>query len=162
MSRLQTAARAAAVLGLAVAGLGAAAQGVRLDESASPRARVQVDLSRAQPLDASTLRLPMGRVDYRLATTAYAGQRARIFYVVAPHVPGLGSPAGLALSWRGTRFAPGTARPGERVLVWSGRVPGPWLDETLERELTLDVRHWRLPGGQPIRFETYFEIETLP
>lgn len=147
---------------LSAAASSAWSQPVRLDDSASPRAQVHADLARAQALDASTLRLPVGRVDYRLATAAYAGQRARIFYVVPMHVPGLRAPDGLVVRWRGTQFGPGTASPGQRVPVWTGRVPGPWMNETLDLEFTLDLRYWRLAPGQSISFESYFEIETLP
>ena len=135
----------------------------RLDDSASPRAHVSIDFRQAQPVDGNTLALPLGRVEYRLATAPYMGRSARIFYVVPPAIPGLRSPAGLQVIWRsqGT-FAEGTARPGERVPVWNGVVKTPWMNETLELQLRIDPRLLNLGRGGALSFESYFEIETLP
>ena len=60
----------------------------RLDDSASPRARVDTDFRRAQPVDGIRFDLPFGRIDYRLATAPYVGRRARIFYVIPAVIPG--------------------------------------------------------------------------
>lgn len=135
----------------------------RLDDSASPRAHVSIDFQQARPLDANTLALPFGRVEYRLATAPHVGRRARIFYVVPPAIPGLRSPAGLQVQWRsqGT-FADGTARPGDRIPVWNGVVQTPWMSETFDLQLRLDPRLLQLGRGGALSFESYFEIETLP
>jgi hypothetical protein len=151
--------------GIAVAQLAlpAVAQLARLDDSASPRAQVQADFGRATPLDARTARVSLGRVEYRLATQAYVGQRARVFYVVPPHIPGLRTPAGLTVEWRGgSLFAPGQAQPGQRVPVWTGVVRGPWLHDSQDLSFVLDMRALYLPGRMPLSFESYFEIEVLP
>lgn len=153
--------RAAGAAWLALAAAAALGQAQRLDDSASPRALVQVDLARAQPLDAQTLRVPLGRIEYRLATAAYQGRRARIFYVVPPQVQGLRAPGDLRVDWRGSGlFAAGSARPGMRVPVWTGVVRGPWMNESLELDFVLDARGLR--GGVPLSLESFFEIEVLP
>ena len=95
----------------------ASAQVARLDDSASPRAQVQADFRQAQMLDAQTLLLPFGRVEYRLATAPYVGRRARIYYVIPLAVAGLRSPSGLQVQWRGALFQSGMGRPGDRVVV---------------------------------------------
>ena len=160
MSRLALARALGALLALALAAA-AHGQAQRLDDSASPRALVQVDLARALPVDAQTLRAPIGRIEYRLATAAYQGRRARIFYVVPPQVQGLRSPADLRVEWRGSGlFASGSARPGMRVPVWTGEVRGPWMSESLELDFVLGVRG--LLGGVPLSLESFFEIEVLP
>lgn len=141
----------------------AGAMVTRLDDSASPRAQVSIDFRQAQPVDANTLALPLGRVEYRLATAPHIGRRARIFYVVPFGIAGLRSPSGLQVVWRaqGT-FADGAARPGERVPVWNGVVQTPWMSETLELQLRIDPRLLNLGRGGALSFESYFEIETLP
>ena len=139
------------------------AQTARLDDSTSPRAMVQADLAHAQPLDAYLLRMPMGRVTYRMATAPYQGRRARIYYVVPMQIQGLRSPADLRVEWRtGGLFASGSARPGMRVPVWTGMVAGPWMNESLDLDFIVDARG--LQGGRaaPLSFESYFEIEVLP
>lgn len=154
---------AAAPLLVAALSLPALAQVERLDDSASPRAEVRVDLQRATPLDGQRLRVPFGRVEYRLATHAYVGQRARIFYVVPPHIAGVAAPSGLTVLWGGGAWvAPGEAQPGMRVPVWQGVVPGPWMQDAIELALVMDMRALRLPGGAPLSFESFFEIEVLP
>lgn len=142
----------------------------RLDDSLSPRPQViapQVLSEHGRPLDDMLGdAVPQygisrfGRVEYRLATAPYVGKRARIFYVVPALVPGLRSPAGLRMTWRGNgMFADGSARGGERRLVWSGVVRDPVMRESLE--LTMEVRLSELmlrpQGGLSV--ESYFEIE---
>lgn len=160
-------------LGLAVVACvpwAASAFTARLDDSLSPRPQVvapQVLSEQGRPLDDMLGdAVPQygisrfGRVEYRLATAPYVGKRARIFYVVPAPVQGLRSPAGLRMSWRGSGlFADGSARGGERRLVWSGVVRDPVMRESLD--LTMEVRLSELmlrpQGGLSV--ESYFEIE---
>lgn len=135
----------------------------RLDDSASPRPQVNGDLNVARSVDGRSLAIPFGRVEYRLATARFLGRQARIHYVIPPLFPGLQSPAGVRLDWRGGgRFASGAGRPGDRVLVWSGIVREPWIDEALELTLTLAPDAVRLQPGMRLQLETYFDIETSP
>lgn len=138
-------------------------QSARLDDSASPRAHVNADFRQARMLDANTFVLPVGRVEYRLATAPYLGRRVRIYHVIPPAIAGLRSPAGLQVQWRGSgSFQSGAGRPGERVLVWSGVVQAPWINETLDLQWQFDPRLLQLPPGGALSVETYFEIETQP
>jgi len=149
----------------AFAGLPAPAWGMvaRLDDSASPRAHVNADFRQAQMVDARTVSLPFGRVEYRLATAPYIGRRARIYYVIPHAIVGLRSPAALQVLWRGSgTFASGSGRPGDRVQVWNGVVQGPWMNETFDLHLRIDPRALQLPPGSALSFESTFEIETLP
>ena len=139
------------------------AQIARLDDSTSPRAQVSADFRQAQMVDAQTLNLPFGRVEYRLATAPYMGRQARIYYVIPPAVAGLRSPASLQVQWRGGgTFQGGAGRPGDRVLVWSGVVRAPWMTETFDLQLRLDPRQLQLGQGGSLSFESYFEIEIQP
>lgn len=142
----------------------------RLDDSASPRSRVRAPVvlsDEGRPLqdsrNATRATVHFGRVDYKLATARYVGRQARIFYVVPAVIPGLRSPSGLRVEWRGNGlFANGTAAPGERRMVWSGVVPGPWMTEGLDLTFHVDLRQLQLRPNESFGFESYFEIETAP
>lgn len=136
----------------------------RLDDSASPRARVQATIEATGAAAGSPYVWATFRgVEYRLATGAYVGRRARISLVVPMLIDGLRSPAGLRLEWRGAgAFASGAAGPGERRVVWVGTVPAPWMVERLDLRMQLDLREWRATSLRALNVETYFEIEVMP
>jgi len=146
----------------------AQAQVERLDDSTSPRGQVQATLDDggiARPGSTVTpfAQVNFGRIDYRLNTARYVGRRARIYYVLPAAVPGLRTPQAITVQWRGQGlFASGQGRPGERIPVWNGVVPGPWITESLDLSWRVDMRELRLSRGQPLGFEAYFEIELLP
>ena len=159
----------AALVACAVGLLGlvpASAQQVfTLDDSASPRSRVDARLedSPLQQRSGPIVHVRFGRIDYRLATAAYMGRRARIFYVLPPVINGLLSPAGFAVQWQGGHlFANGTARPGERRQVWTGVVREALMGDTLDLSLALDARQLRPVPDANLSFESTFEIELLP
>ncbi len=154
----------AAVLAIASAwGQGAHAQAIRLDDSSSPRAQINADFRNAQMLDNQTISLPFGHVEYRLATAAYVGKQARIYYVIPLAVAGMRSPTGMQLQWRSSGlFQGGMGRPGDRVLVWTGVVRTPWITESFDLQLRIDRRELQMGQGGNLRFESYFEIETQP
>ena len=160
----------AACLGLLIMPTVAAALTVRLDDSASPRSRVapQTTLSNegrplADSLEPRTATVNYGRVEYRLATGQFVGRQASIYLVVPPFVPGLKSPAGMRVVWRSNGlFSDGAARPTERRLVWTGTVPSPVMQETLDLSLELNLSEIQLPGGSNSGFEMYFEMELKP
>lgn len=159
-----------AILLLGLLWLPLAVQAERLDDSASPRQQVEAPVVLADTgglladsIGATQAILKFGRVDYRLATAAYVGQEARIYYVIPAAINGLRTPAALTVEWRGTgRFASGSAHAGERVLVWSGRIEEAWLNEGLELTMRVNLRELELPEGADFGFESYFDIEVLP
>lgn len=139
------------------------AEVARLDDSASPQAQVRSDFNRARAIGERLVELPMGRIEYRLATAPHLGRAARIFYVIPAMVTGLRSPSGMQVQWRGNGvFAAGAGRPGDRIQVWNGVVRTPWMVETLDLTLHIDPRELRMPQGSALSFESFFEIETLP
>jgi len=151
------------VLAASVIASTAAAYTARLDDSTSPRAQVNTDFRQAQMLDAQTLLLPFGRIEYRLATASYQGRQARIYYVIPPAIAGLRSPSGLQVQWRGGGMLQGgEGRPGDRVLVWSGVVRAPWITDSFDLQLRIDPRQLQLGQGGRLSFESYFEIEIQP
>jgi hypothetical protein len=157
-----------AALALAAAAQAGAAE--RLDDSASPRSRVQARVvltdegrTLADSRNPTRALVQFGRVDYKLATARYVGRQARIYYVVPPLIAGLRSPAGLRVEWRGHgQLASGTARPGERKLVWTGVVTGPWMTEALDLSFEVELRELQLGRDSQFGFESYFEIEVNP
>lgn len=135
----------------------------RLDDSSSPRSQVSAPLQWAAGTGDTSLATARTRIEYRLATARYTGKSARVYFVIPALVPGVVNPSALQLEWRGQGLlGQGRARLGERVLVWTGTVPGPWLTDTLDITLQLDPSGMRLPAGMPLRFEPYFEIEVFP
>lgn len=83
-------------------------------------------------------------------------QQAQIFMLMPAQIPGLDIGGGLEMSWvtRG-RFLNGTARPGDRVLIFEGVVSEPVLADFLNLAITLDAR--RMVGA--VRLDPVFEIE---
>ncbi|MDB5780021.1 MAG: hypothetical protein JWP79_2070 [Polaromonas sp.] len=142
----------------------------RLDDSASPRSRVQAasvmsDEGRplADSLAPTRAIVRVGQVDYKLATARYLGRQARIYHVIPAVISGLRSPMGLQVQWRGLAgFASGSARPGERSLVWSGRITEAFMTATLDLSMQIDLRAVQLPASGNFGVESYFEIEATP
>lgn len=150
----------------AMAALAAAAAPIRLDDSASPKARIEAaprwlgeqeaagnrDWLHAQVAEATN-------VEVRLDTRAFVGRKGRIYLVVPDPVPGLLSPTGLRVSWlsRGG-FSSGAAVPGSRTVVYDGGITSPVTVARLDFRFELDARY----VGRGLRIEPYFEIELAP
>ena len=135
----------------------------RLDDSSSPRSQVSAPLQWAAGTGDTSLATAHTRIEYRLATARYTGKSARVYFVIPALVPGVVNPSALQLEWRGQGLlGQGRARLGERVLVWTGTVPGPWLADMLDLRLQLDTRAVKLLRGMDFGFEPYFEIEVMP
>jgi hypothetical protein len=83
-------------------------------------------------------------------------QQAQIFMLMPAQIPGLDVGGGLEMRWvtRG-RLLNGTARPGDRVLIFEGVVGEPVLADFLNLTITIDAR--RMVG--PVRLDPLFEIE---
>lgn len=151
---------------LAFAAGGAFAAPVRLDDSASPKARIDVaprwlaeyespgnrDWLHAMVAEAAN-------VEVRLDTRAYAGRRGRIYLAIPAQVPGLLSPTALRVTWlsRGV-FASGEAVPGSRTLVYDGAIAAPYTVVRLDFRFELDSRY----VGPGLRVDPYFEIDPEP
>jgi len=157
------------VLCSALWGVGGGRAAERLDDSASPRSRVEPVVVMgndgrplAQNINATAAIVQLGRVEYRLATAPYLGKEARIYYAVPAMIEGLRSPAALRVEWRGDGvFGSGTARAGERQLVWTGTVREPWMGAVLELAFNVDLRQMQFPRNGEFGFEPYFEIEVI-
>lgn len=160
----------ALALNLIVSSLNAAYAFERLDDSASPRSNVEAPLVLgndgqllSESVTATTAIFKFGRVDYRLATSAYIGKSVRIYYVIPDAIHGLVSPSGIMVEWQGSQqLSAGSAHAGERKVVWSGTIAQAWFEDSMELQWTVQLDQVRLADNQPFGFEAYFEIEVLP
>lgn len=146
----------------------ASAQIYRLDDSSSAQRRVEAHYVTnefgaplAETNSADFMFLKFGLVQYRLATSAYKGQQAKIYYVIPLFIEGLQNPQALTVTWKGNRLlADGAGHAGERQLVWSGTVTEDWMQDEIDLEMQVELAQLRLREGQGFGFESYFEIET--
>jgi hypothetical protein len=101
---------------------GAASASTRLDDSLSPRQRVEAtahwlydgagDWNEDQ---INALVADVSAMEFRLRTAPYVGKNAEIYLAIPQHVKGLTTPTALRVEWttRGT-FSPGSVVPGQR------------------------------------------------
>jgi hypothetical protein len=157
---------AAALAVLALLPAFATAAPVRLDDTASPRSRIDVKPRWAHaeevgdnPERVNAMLAQVPNLEVRLNTSKYVGKTARIWLVVPDFVPGLRSPNGMRVEWRtrGTLFG-GSALPGTRTVVYDGVVRQALVTDFLDLTLHLDARF--LERG--LRFEPTFEIDVAP
>ena len=144
------------------------AETARLDDSASARSVVEarsVTSETGMPLADSTspeyVRSNFGWVQYRLATAAYKGKMAKIYYVIPLVIEGLQQSSALTVTWKTKgQFAEGEGHAGDRKLVWSGTVTEDWMETEFDLQMQAELAQLRLPEGKGFGFESYFEIET--
>jgi hypothetical protein len=156
----------AGALGLLVALVAPASAATRLDDSLSPRQRVEIAprwvSERVQgPVSDDQLNALVAEVlqlEVRLDTAKYVGQQAEIYLRLPVAIVGLQSPAGLRLEWR-TRgfFAPGSVRPGDRLLLFRGSITQPVMGDTFDFVLHFDGRYIQ----RGLQFDPIYEIEIL-
>jgi hypothetical protein len=154
-------------LGL-VAGMactGVLAQTVRLDDSASPRALVQplaaldeTGRPLAQSPEPNQAVLQFGDVRFKLRTAPYVGKSGRI-YMVFPSQLGEVHSGAVRLRWQDAQSRSGVLSPGERALVWSGRMDAPWTDLMIRMSLELNLALWRSASSG---VSPFFELELAP
>lgn len=140
---------------------------VKLDDSASPRQRVDVQMQwthEAQShrrLDAAELNALNARIrahEVRLNTAAYVGRTVQIFLALPIQIQGLKNPAGLRMEWQ-TRgpFAPGVTQPGSRSLIYQGPVTAAQMSDVFD--FTVHIDGQSLDGR--IQFDPQFELEIV-
>jgi hypothetical protein len=148
---------------LAISTGAAAADAVRLDDSLSPQQRVQSTTRWAYdssaPLDSERINALVSEVrgmEFRLKTAPYVGKQARIYLKLPLVVRGLRTPGAMRLDWttRG-KLAPGSVIPGDRALVFQGKIQEPLLTEFFDFRIRLDARQVQ----RGLEFEPIFEIE---
>jgi len=137
--------------------------GTRLDDSLSPRQRVQATTGWVYdgPGDwnddqMNALVANVNAMEFRLNTAPYIGKTADIYLTVPGHVSGLTTPTAMRLDWttRG-RFASGSLVPGTRALVWHGKIVDSVMSDYFDFRIYLDARNW----GGALEFDPVFEID---
>lgn len=135
----------------------------RLDDSLSPRQRVEAtprwlntgdeDWTEEQ-LNAMVAEIKA--MEFRFKTQPYLGRTARIFLTVPRLVKGLRGPTGMRLEWttRG-KFVPGSVLPGDRALVFQGKITEAVMADFFDFKIYIDGRY--LDRG--LEFDPVFEIE---
>ena len=140
--------------------------GVRLDDSLSPRQRVEATtrflyegVGNWNADQVSALVAQVRGMEFRLRTAPYVGKSAEIYLTVADHVSGLKSPTAMRLEWttRG-RFAPGSLVPGTRALVYRGKITDAVMSDFFDFTIYLDARDWE----RGLEFDPVFEIDVVP
>lgn len=155
---------------LCLAAASVQAQGIhRLDSAASPRQQVaalSVLDENGHPLASNPFAQQahafFGRVEYRVATAAFVGQRVRISLVMPPHVMGLRRADGLLFHWTGVDGTlSGQASPGQQRLIWSGRIDEAFTSLAIELGIQVDLSAMVDNAGL-VGVEPSFELELLP
>jgi hypothetical protein len=135
-----------------------------LDDSQSPRKTYNIQLQWAHQGNVSDLdrqefqklvaRVP--DVEVRLDTSNYVGQNVRIFLALPAQIDGLTSADGFTLSWKTQGlFSTGTTTPGNRALIFKGRLDTSQLIGFFTFKLNVDAS--RLTGK--LRYAPIYEIE---
>lgn len=138
----------------------------KLDDSLSPRQRVETtarwrydgagDWNEDQ---VNALVAQVSAMQFRLRTAPYIGKNAEIYLTIPQHVVGLKVPNAMRVEWttRGT-FAPGAVIPGNRALVWRGKITEAVMSDYFDFSIYFDARNWE----RGIEFDPVFEIDTSP
>ena len=143
------------LLCLLLAPLGARAQAVPVDDSASQVLGGLVRMAWEDIAPGRSNRL-IGRttVLVRLDTAPLRGRRGRIFHVLSRQA----SPVDASWTTRGV-LLPGTVSDGERTLVYSGLIDQDLLEDTFELTIVADGEQLSRPEWLKFSFE--FEPEGL-
>jgi hypothetical protein len=98
-------------------------------------------------------------MEFRLRTAPYVGKNAEIYLAIPQHVKGLTTPTALRVEWttRGT-FSPGSVVPGQRALVWRGKITDAVMSDYLDFRIYFDAR----TSERGIEFDPIFEIDIAP
>ena len=138
----------------------------RLDDSLSPRQRVQAtaqwlydgigDWNQDQ-LNAVVAQV--NAMEFRLRTAPYIGKNAAIYLSLPQQITGLKVPTSMRMEWttRGT-FAPGSVVPGNRALIWRGKITGDVMSDYFDFRIYYDAR----TAERGIEFDPVFEIDVAP
>lgn len=143
------------------------AAAVKLDDSPSPRQRVDVQMQwtyeiprnrRLTLQEMSALNARIRAHEVRLNTAAYVGRTVQIYLGLPIQIQGLKSPAGMRLEWQ-TRgpFSAGSTQPGSRSLIYQGPVTAALMSDIFDFTLHIDAQS--LDGR--LQFDPQFELEIL-
>ncbi|HXS52898.1 MAG TPA: hypothetical protein VN782_10240 [Usitatibacter sp.] len=158
--------RRATLAAAALALCGTALAATRLDDSLSPRQRVDATAQwlhdgigdwNEDQLNAVVARVQA--MEFRLRTAPYVGRNAAIYLSLPQQITGLKVPTSMRLEWttRGT-FAAGSVVPGNRTLVWRGKITDAVMSDYFDFRIYYDAR----TAERGIEFDPVFEIDLTP
>lgn len=144
-----------AVLGLSLHAPACLAETFRLDDSASqvfpPSAHWEWAPGSLRT-GINTVHMNV-RVEVRIDTRAWAGRQGRVYMVLPVDA---GGP--VTAEWQSHgRLLGGRLVSGERTLVFSGAIPGPFLEDTFRVHLTTDARQM---STETQRVAFHFELDS--
>ncbi len=97
-------------------------------------------------------------VDTRLDTSGFVNTQARIFLGLPAQVRGLNNPQRLAVSWTTNGlFQAGEVTPGNRRLIFEGKITEPVMRDIFNFTFELDARFLT----ETLRLEPVYEIEII-
>jgi hypothetical protein len=147
--------------------LSAAVPADRLDDSLSPQQQINLQLdwktSSIDPdkLDQHEIHRVIAQaknVDTRLATSKYLGMEVRIYLALPILVRGLSNPQGMNFSWTTNGlFLDGQLTPGNRQLIFEGKVTSPVMIDNFHFTFELDARDLT----QTLRLEPVYDLEII-
>ena len=141
-------------------------QAERLDDSLSPRQQVNIDLewkhgNAPDALDEKEFNAVIAHarnIDTRLDTSDFVGSKARIFLELPVQIRGLNNPERLLLRWTTNGlFQDGEVTPGNRRLIFEGRISGAVMRDIFNFTFEADARFLT----QSLRLEPVYEIEVI-
>jgi hypothetical protein len=137
----------------------------RLDDSLSPRQRVDVEprwlydgIGDWNQDQLNAMVADVRAMEFRLRTAPYVGRNAEIYLSIPLQVKGLRTPTGMRLAWttRGV-FTPGSVTPGNRALVYRGKITAAMMSDFFDFRIFLDAR----TSERGLEFDPIFEIDVL-
>jgi hypothetical protein len=137
----------------------------RLDDSLSPRQRIDVTprwqydgYGNWTEDQTNALVAEVSAMEFRLKTQPFVGKKVQIFLGVPRLIKGLRSPSAMRLEWKTRgKFSPGSLLPGDRALVFQGKITDSVMSDFFDFRIYLDGRY--LERG--LEFDPVFEIEVL-
>ena len=141
-------------------------QAQRLSDSLSQQQQINIEFDWKQhnagdeldPKEFNAVVAHARNVDTRLDTSAFVDTRARIFLVLPVQVRGLNNPQHLSVSWTTNGlFQNGEVTPGNRRLIFEGRITKPVMRDIFNFTFEMDARFL----SELLRLEPIYEIEII-
>jgi len=141
-------------------------QAQRLSDALSPQQQINIEFDwkhqtagdELDPKEINAVVAYARNVDTRLDTSDFVDTTARIFLVLPVQVRGLNNPQRLSVSWTTNGlFQNGEVTPGNRRLIFEGRITEPVMRDIFNFTFEMDARF--LSGM--LRLEPVYEIEII-
>ena len=141
-------------------------QAQRLSDSLSQQQQINIEFDwkhhnagdELDPKEFNAVIAHARNVDTRLDTSAFVDTRARIFLVLPVQVRGLNNPQRLSVSWTTNGlFQNGEVTPGNRRLIFEGRITEPVMRDIFNFTFEMDARFL----SELLRLEPIYEIEII-